>query len=96
MCAARANRFAPPAQDSSLASTYGYAYQFDATLFGHSIHLLLRETSDADTDAAGLRRVLTDSGLGPRDIRPIEPTLEDVFVMLTRKHANDRAAAGRA
>ena len=32
--AARANRFRPPAQDDSLASTYGYAYQFDATLFG--------------------------------------------------------------
>lgn len=34
VCAARANRFAPPAQDTSLASTYAYAYQFDATLFG--------------------------------------------------------------
>lgn len=34
VAAARANRFAPPAQDESLASTYGYAYQFDATLFG--------------------------------------------------------------
>lgn len=32
--AAQANRFCPPAQDQSLASTYGYAYQFDATLFG--------------------------------------------------------------
>lgn len=32
--AALANRFRPPSQDSSLASTYGYAYQFDATLFG--------------------------------------------------------------
>jgi len=32
--AAQANRFKPPAQDQSLASTYGYAYQFDATLFG--------------------------------------------------------------
>lgn len=32
--AAQANRFRPPAQDLSLASTYGYAYQFDATLFG--------------------------------------------------------------
>jgi len=29
-----ANKFRPPAEDSSLASTYGYAYQFDATLFG--------------------------------------------------------------
>ncbi len=32
--AALANRFKPPLEDSSLASTYGYAYQFDATLFG--------------------------------------------------------------
>jgi tryptophan halogenase len=32
--AALANRFKPPAQDGTLASTYGYAYQFDATLFG--------------------------------------------------------------
>ena len=32
--AALANRFRPPSQDDSLGSTYGYAYQFDATLFG--------------------------------------------------------------
>ena len=32
--AALANRFRPPAADGSLAGTYGYAYQFDATLFG--------------------------------------------------------------
>lgn len=32
--AALANRFRPPAQDDSLTSSYGYAYQFDATLFG--------------------------------------------------------------
>ena len=32
--AAKANRFQPPAMDQSLAGTYGYAYQFDATLFG--------------------------------------------------------------
>ncbi|MXP28244.1 tryptophan halogenase [Porphyrobacter algicida] len=34
VAAAQANRFTPPLHDSSLASTYGYAYQFDATLFG--------------------------------------------------------------
>ena len=34
VAAARANRFAPPVEDGTLASTYGYAYQFDATLFG--------------------------------------------------------------
>lgn len=32
--AALGRKFRPPAQDASLASTYGYAYQFDATLFG--------------------------------------------------------------
>src|SRR6478735_4924090 len=32
--ASLANKFRPPAEDQSLASTYGYAYQFDATLFG--------------------------------------------------------------
>ena len=34
VAAARADRFAPPAMDGSLESSYGYAYQFDATLFG--------------------------------------------------------------
>ncbi len=34
VAAALANRFTPPAADMSLGSTYGYAYQFDATLFG--------------------------------------------------------------
>src|SRR5687768_12594127 len=29
-----ANRFRPPSEDAGLGSTYGYAYQFDATLFG--------------------------------------------------------------
>ncbi len=32
--AALGRKFRPPAQDASLSSTYGYAYQFDATLFG--------------------------------------------------------------
>ena len=32
--ASLSNKFRPPADDTSLASTYGYAYQFDATLFG--------------------------------------------------------------
>ncbi len=32
--AARANRFRPPTTDNALSGTYGYAYQFDATLFG--------------------------------------------------------------
>lgn len=31
---ARANRFAPPQPGTGIASSFGYAYQFDATLFG--------------------------------------------------------------
>ncbi|HYD25169.1 MAG TPA: tryptophan halogenase family protein [Croceibacterium sp.] len=34
VAAALANRFRPPTDDTALSSTYGYAYQFDATLFG--------------------------------------------------------------
>ena len=50
----------------------------DATLFGDAIHALLStETTPDDL----LRRL----GLGPGDatVRPVEPTLEDVFVTLT-------------
>ena len=32
--AALGRKFRPPSEDASLSSTYGYAYQFDATLFG--------------------------------------------------------------
>ncbi len=34
VAAAKANKFAPPATDGGIGSTYGYAYQFDANLFG--------------------------------------------------------------
>ncbi len=34
VAAGKAQRFAPPTQDGTLSSTYGYAYQFDAALFG--------------------------------------------------------------
>ena len=34
VAASLANKFRPPTADGRLTSTYGYAYQFDATLFG--------------------------------------------------------------
>ncbi len=61
VAAAKANRFAPPAQDMSLASTYGYAYQFDATLFGpfmrefglsHGVTRIEGLVTSVDRDAA--------------------------------------------
>lgn len=56
----------------------------DATLFGHSIHALAQR----DLSEASIHELLVDEQLGPKEIRQIEPTLEDVFVMLTRRRAN--------
>jgi len=54
----------------------------DATLFGRSIHLLVHE----DLEEESIRTTLERAGVKLLDFRPIEASLEDVFVMLTRKH----------
>jgi len=61
----------------------------DATLFGETIHLMV----DQGVSLAALVEAL---GLAAEqcDFREIPPTLEDVFVMLTRR-AEERAAAAR-
>ncbi len=61
----------------------------DATLFGQSIHLLAR-------DEIGEEQVRQHLGMTAlvTAMRPIAPSLEDVFVTLTRAH--DRARTGRA
>lgn len=65
----------------------------DATLFGHSIHALAQR----DLSETSIHQLLVDEQLGPKEIRQIEPTLEDVFVMLTRKRtANHRGSKGIA
>ena len=56
------------------------SYVEDVTIFGNALHLLVRagvrdETIATDLEAAARARVR---------IRPIEPTLEDVFVRLTK------------
>jgi ABC transporter DrrB family efflux protein len=51
----------------------------DATLFGETIHLLATE----GLDAADLERILAGED-GVPDVRPIAPSLEDVFVTLAR------------
>lgn len=49
-----------------------------STLFGERLHLLV-----ADADAAGpVRQRLAAQGITVQDIRPVEPSLEDVFVAL--------------
>lgn len=53
----------------------------DATLFGQAIHLLVDRDMHVDT----LSGALHSSGIAMRAARDIEPSLEDVFVTLTRQ-----------
>jgi ABC-2 type transport system ATP-binding protein len=53
-----------------------------ATIFGQSIHALVEDRFNLDD----LRNQLLENGIAVADIRPLAPTLEDVFVELTYKH----------
>lgn len=53
----------------------------DATIFADALHVLTREGTE-DRLIADLR----NAGFGHASARPIPPTLEDVFVTLTRRH----------
>jgi ABC-type multidrug transport system ATPase subunit len=55
-----------------------------ATVFGQSMHLLL----DKDTPEEFIRAELLKAGIPQADIRPIAPSLEDVFVALTTNRNN--------
>ncbi len=55
------------------------AYVRDATIFGSGLHLLV----DAETTGS---RIAADLAVPPSGVAPIEPSLEDVFVALTRAH----------
>src|SRR6202790_504060 len=50
-----------------------------ATIFGQAIHALAEEHFDLDA----LRQQLLKEGIGVAEIRPLAPSLEDVFVELT-------------
>ena len=67
----------------ALQALRGRPWALDATLVESEVHLLLpRETGDGE-----VIRALEASGLPPAGVRPIEPSLEDVFVTLTRSLA---------
>lgn len=53
-----------------------------ATIFGQSIHALI----DDHMDLEDLRGQLLKNGIAVAEIRPLAPSLEDVFVELTNKH----------
>jgi ABC-type multidrug transport system ATPase subunit len=55
-----------------------------ATVFGQSMHLLVAK----ETSEEFLRAELAKAGIAHADIRPIAPSLEDVFVALTNQNQN--------
>lgn len=56
-----------------------------ATIFGQSVHALI----DDNLDLEHLRAQLLKQGIVVAEIRPLAPSLEDVFVELTYKHQAD-------
>jgi ABC-type multidrug transport system ATPase subunit len=62
----------------------------DVTIFGNTLHLLV----DAAVDDATLERELTRASGSPVHVRPIEPSLEDVFVRLTRIQTDGDGTTG--
>ncbi|HET7150672.1 MAG TPA: ABC transporter ATP-binding protein [Candidatus Acidoferrum sp.] len=61
-----------------------------ATIFGQSIHALV----DDHFDLGELREQLLHNGIAVGEVRPLAPSLEDVFVELTYKHEALLEAAG--
>jgi ABC-type multidrug transport system ATPase subunit len=72
-----------PHTTTALASLKRARYVRDATIFGQSIHLLI----DADATDALVRETLDGAGVRDALIVPARPSLEDVFVTLTKRHA---------
>src|SRR5262249_51115481 len=64
-------------------------YVREATIFGQSVHAVI----DAGVGDEDLRRALQAHGPPPASMRAIVPSLEDVFVSLTRSAAHARAIA---
>jgi ABC-type multidrug transport system ATPase subunit len=75
------------------AAVMGHArelpYVEDVTIFGNALHLLVRD----DVPQARIAADVVVAARAAVRIRPIEPTLEDVFVRLTKIQAAQREAA---
>jgi len=60
-------------------------YVRDATIFGQSIHLLM----DASAPLDRIKTTLEQIGIREAEITPARPSLEDVFVTLTKRYAGN-------
>jgi hypothetical protein len=76
-----------------MAQTRGLPYVEDVTIFGNALHLLVR----SDVPESRISADLSAAAGAPVTVRPIDASLEDVFVRLTKKQMDEReGAAGRA
>ncbi len=64
---------------SALATVKRLPYVHSSTIFGQSIHLLMDEKTGLDR----VKEDLSKAGFSDAELRPITPSLEDVFVTLT-------------
>ena len=60
-------------------------YVLDATIFGQSIHLLMKVDEPIDR----IKKDLAAIGIGDAEVTVARPSLEDVFVALTKRRAED-------
>jgi ABC-type multidrug transport system ATPase subunit len=63
-----------------MSGSRSLAYVEDVTIFGNSLHLLVR----SDVPEGEIKRDLEQAAGARVEIRPIQPSLEDVFVRLTK------------
>ena len=78
------------------AAVMGHAralpYVLDVTIFGNSLHLLV----EAEVEDEGIARDLEEAAHARVSVRPIHPSLEDVFVRLTKIQVEQRGDAPEA
>jgi ABC-type multidrug transport system ATPase subunit len=60
-----------------------------ATIFGRTVHALV----DAAMSSEDLRSLLADEDIAVQDMRPLQPSLEDVFVELTERRQRELESA---
>ena len=77
---------------SFMSAARALPYVEDVTIFGNSLHLLVR----SDVPEERIARDLEEAARAPVRIRPIEPSLEDVFVRLTRLQIDQRGEVPEA
>lgn len=69
---------------TALAALKSQPFTLDATLMESEVHLLLKNDTRDDQVIESLK----NTGIADIKVRPIEPSLEDVFVTLTRRLAH--------